>query len=391
MKTPHYIWQSENWRSFRFDANTLLQPLAVARKKQGRLLGIMEDLGFDDSLRASAVSLEEDAIQTAAIEGETLDREGVRSSIAKHLGLPQAGLRVADRAVDGLVQVLLDATRNYRPPLTAERLCGWHAALFPTGHSGLHKITVGAWRNSPMEVISGPFGKQKVHYEAPPPQALDDEMQAFFRWWAESCENMDGLIRAALAHFYFVTIHPFDDGNGRLARCLTDMVLAQDEKTGMRFYSLSTQIMHERDTYYEILERTQKGDGDVTEWLLWFLACFDRAVASAEKTLNKVLMKAKFWNLHSGTELNERQRKVLNKLLDAGPDGFEGNLTTRKYIGMTKASRSTAWREIDDMLQKGVLRALPGDGRNSAYKISWKIKELKRCEEVYFKSRTRSD
>ena len=371
MKTPHYIWQSENWPKFRFDADTLLQPLAVARKNQGRLLGVMEDLGFDDSLRASAVSLEEDAIQTAAIEGETLDREGVRSSIAKHLGLPQAGLRVADRAVDGLVQVLLDATRNYNPPLTVKRLCGWHAALFPTGHSGLHKITVGSWRNSPMEVVSGPFGKQKVHYEAPPPQVLDDEMRVFFHWWAGSSESMDGLIRAALAHFYFVTIHPFDDGNGRLARSLTDMALAQDEKIGMRFYSLSAQIMHERDTYYDILERTQKGDGDVTEWLLWFLGCFDRAVASAEKTLNKVLMKAKFWNLHNETDLNERQRKVLNKLLDAGPGGFEGNLTTRKYSGMTKASRSTAWREIDDMLQKGVLIALLGGGRSSAYEVAW--------------------
>lgn len=372
MKTPHYIWQQENWQDFYFDADKVLQPLAVARKNQGRLLGVMEDLGFDDSLRASAASLEEDAIQTAAIEGETLDREGVRSSIAKHLGLPQAGLRVADRAVDGLVQVLLDATRNYDTPLTAERLYGWHAALFPTGHSGLHKITVGAWRSSPMEVVSGPFGKQKVHYEAPPPGVLDDEMRSFFQWWTETRHNMDGLIRAALAHLYFVTIHPFDDGNGRLARCLADIALAQDEKTGMRFYSLSAQIMQERDAYYDILERTQKGDGDVTEWLLWFLGCFDRTVAAAEKTLNKVLMKAKFWNAHSETELNERQRKVLNKLLDAGPDGFEGSLTTRKYIGMTKASRSTAWREIDDMMQKGVLRALPGDGRNSAYEVNWK-------------------
>jgi Fic family protein len=371
MKTPHYIWQRESRPDFHFDADTLLQPLAAARKNQGRLLGVMEDLSFDDGLRASALSLEEDAIQTAAIEGETLDREGVRSSIARHLGLPQAGLRVADRAVDGLVQVLLDATRNYDPPLTAERLCGWHAALFPTGHSGLHKITVGAWRSSPMEVVSGPFGKQKVHYEAPPPERLDNEMRTFFHWWAASRGSMDGLLRAALAHFSFVTIHPFDDGNGRLARCLADMALAQDEKTGMRFYSLSAQIMHERDAYYETLEHTQKGDGDVTEWLLWFLGCFDRAVESAEKTLNKVLMKAKFWNFHSETELNKRQRKVLNKLLDAGPGGFEGNLTTRKYIGMAKTSRSTAWREIEDMLQKGVLRALPGDGRNSAYEVAW--------------------
>ena len=371
MKPPHYLWQNAHWQVLHFDAEHVLQPLARVRKIQGRLLGRVEDLGFDDSLRTSALLLEEDAIQTSAIEGETLDREGVRSSIAKHLGLPHAGLRSADRAVDGLIQILLDATRQYDTPLSRERLWGWHAALFPTGHSGFHKITVGAWRTSSMQVVSGPFGKQKVHYEAPHPDKLDAEMTLFFDWWAESLSRTDGIIRAALAHLYFVTIHPFDDGNGRLARCLADMALAQDEKTGMRFYSLSSQIMHERSGYYEILERTQQGDGDVTEWIIWMLECFERAITAAEITLANILLKSAFWKSHHETVLNERQKKVLNRLLDAGPDGFEGHLTTRKYIGITKVSRTTAWREIDDMLQKGTLRGLPGEGRNAAYEIAW--------------------
>lgn len=371
MQTPQYIWQRKGWRDFRFDSEQLLQPLASVRKVQGRLLGVIEDLGFDDSLRAYAASLEEDAIQTAAIEGETLDREGVRSSVAKHLGLSYAGLRPADRAVDGLVQILLDATRNYNIPLTAERLCDWHAALFPTGYSGMHKITVAAWRTSPMQVVSGPVHRQTVHYEAPPPERLGAEMTSFFDWWAKSLGTMDGIIRAALTHLYFVTIHPFDDGNGRLARCIADMALAQDEKTGMRFYSLSAQIMAERKSYYDILERTQKGRADTTEWLLWFFACLERAIGSAESVLANILLKTKFWRKHGDTPLNDRQRKVLNRLLDAGPGAFEGGLSTRKYMGMAKTSRSTAWREIEDLLQKGLLRQLSGGGRSTAYEIAW--------------------
>lgn len=373
MKAPQYIWHHDHWPNFYFDSEKLLQPLSALRKIQGRLLGTVEDLGFDDSLWATAVSSEEDAIQTAAIEGETLDREGVRSSIAKHLGLPHAGLRPADRAVDGLVQVLLDVTRNYSTPLTSARVCGWHAALFPSGHSGFHKITMGAWRTSPMHVVSGPFGKQKIHYEAPHPDKLDDEMALFFDWWGSNLADMDGIIRAALAHLYFVSVHPFDDGNGRLARCIADMALAQDEKTGMRFYSLSAQIMTELESYYEVLERTQKGTGDTTQWLLWFFGCLGRAIAATEKTLATILLKAKFWKLHSDVLLGERQRKVLNRLLDAGPDGFEGGLSTRKYMGMTKISRATAWREIEDLLQKKMLRALPGGGRSTAYEIAWEI------------------
>ncbi|MDL2286050.1 Fic family protein [Desulfococcaceae bacterium OttesenSCG-928-F15] len=371
MQTPQYIWQHAHWQNFHFDSAALLQPLASVRKAQGRLLGLIEDLRLDDSMRVQAVSLEEDVIQTAAIEGEALDRESVRSSIARHLGLPHAGLRPADRAADGLVQILLDATRNYTSPLTAERLYGWHAALFPTGYSGLHKITVAGWRTSPMQVVSGPVGKQTVHYEAPSPEMLDDEMRLFFHWWEKGLDSMDGIIRAALAHFYFVTIHPFDDGNGRLARCIADMALAQDEKTGMRFYSLSAQMMAERESYYEVLERTQKGSGDTTLWLLWFFGCLERAIIAAASTLNRVLFKAGFWKRHSDTPLSERQRKVLNRLLDAGPDGFEGGLSTRKYMGMAKTSRATAWREIEDLLKKGLLQPLPGGGRSTAYTIAW--------------------
>lgn len=365
----HYFWQSHEWPHFRWDADALLQPLAGLRTVQGRFLGVISDIGFDEGLRASAIAIEEDAVQTAAIEGETLDREGVRSSIALHLGLPDAGLRPADRATDGLVQVLLDATRHYAQPLTEDRLFGWHAALFPSGRSGFHKITVAAWRDTPMHVVSGPFGKQKVHYEAPPPQRIATDMAAYFAWWDESLGKLDGIIRSALAHLYFVTIHPFEDGNGRLARSLADIALAQDEGTGMRFYSLSAQIMSERKTYYNILQRTQKAGGDITEWLLWFFECLERAILDAQKTLGHILLKAKFWKQHGDIPLNERQKKALNRLLDIGPGGFEGGLTTRKYTAMTKTSRATAWREIEDLLQKGLLRLLPGGGRSTAYDI----------------------
>jgi len=366
-----YFWQSGQWPHYRWRADDLLGPLAELRKAQGRVLGLAANLGFDESLRASALALEEDAVQTAAIEGEKLDREKVRSSIALRLDLPQASLPPADRAVDGLVEVLLDATRRYDQALDEKRLCGWHAALFPTGRSGLQSVTVGAWRIADMRVVSGPFGKQKVHFEAPPPARLPGEMAAYFTWWEESREKMDGLIRAALAQLYFVTIHPFDDGNGRLARALSDLALAQDEGTGQRFYSLSAQIMKERQEYYRVLERTQKSDGDCTQWLLWFFGCLARAIEGTEQILAKVLMKARFWRKHAGAPLSERQIKVLNRLLDAGPDGFEGGLTTRKYMGLAKTSRATAWREIDDLLKRGLLTPRPGGGRSTAYDINW--------------------
>ena len=366
---PQYVWETSNWPDFRWNSESLLQPLADARKRQGRFLRAMEDIGFEDSLRTYAVAIEEDAIQTSAIEGENLDREKVRSSVAVHLGLSAAGLRKAGRVVDGLVEVLLDATHNYKMPLEKDRLCRWHAALFPAGRSGFQDIVAGEWRTVPIQVVSGAYGRRKVHYEAPPPERLEAEMASFFTWWKNSRKKTDGIIRAAAAHLRFVTIHPFDDGNGRLARTITDMALAQDEGLGRRYYSLSAQIMKERDAYYRMLEKTQKGDGDCTEWFLWFIGCFNRAVEEAETTLSTVLFKAAFWKRHAETMVNERQRKVLNKLLDAGNGKFDGGLSTRKYVGMTKTSRATAWREIEDMLRKKMIRALPGSGRSTAYEI----------------------
>jgi len=366
-----YVWETPAWPNVYWNPAALLQPLAAVRKRQGRFLRAMEELGFEDGLRAYAVAVEEDAVQTAAIEGKNLDREGVRSSIAAHLGLPAAGLRPADREVDGLVAVLLDATHNHAAALTRERLCGWHAALFPSGRSGFQAIVTGTWRNTPMQVVSGAYGKQRVHFEAPSPERLEVEMAAFFSWWEEGRGKLDGILRAALAHLYFVTIHPFADGNGRLARVITDMILAEDEGAGKRYYSLSAQIMRERDAYYGMLEKTQAGSGECTEWLLWFIDCFDRALTAAEVTVAVVLCKAAFWRRHAATVVNERQKKVLNRLLDAGKDGFAGGLSTRKYMGMTKTSRATAWREIGDLLRKKMLRPLPGGGRGTAYAIAW--------------------
>ncbi|ADK85951.1 filamentation induced by cAMP protein Fic [Desulfarculus baarsii DSM 2075] len=372
---PRYIWQLPQWPNPEWDARQLLRPLADCRRRQGALLAKLAGIGLEDSLRAQAQSLEEDVVQTAAIEGERLDREQVRSSVAVHLGLNQGGLRPADRATDGLVMVLLDATQNHAQPLTAERLCGWQAALFPSGYSGLSRIVTGAWREKPMQVVSGPLERHQVHFEAPPPGRLDAEMESFLSWWEESQATLDGIVRAGLAHLRFVTIHPFDDGNGRLARTLTDMALAQDENLPARYYSLSAQIMHQRNSYYDVLERTQKGDGDATEWLLWFLERVDRAMAVAERTIAKVLLKAEFWRRHTATTLSERQRKVVNRLLDAGPEdlggGFEGGLTNRKYLGMTKASRATAYRELADLVAKGILRPREGKGRGAAYDLVW--------------------
>jgi len=363
------FWECQDWPNFRWDSEILLKPLSDVRKGQYGFLRAIEELGFEDNLNAHAVALEEDAIQTAAIEGERLDRQGVRSSIANRLGIPVAGLRGADRRVDGLVEVLLDATHNYERPLDKERLCCWHTKLFPLGRSGLYDITMGAWRVTPMQVVSGAYGKQKTHFDAPPPERLDVEMNSFLDWLKESRANLDGVIRAALAHLRFVTIHPFDDGNGRLARAVADMALAQDENCDRRYYSLSSQFMKERSVYYNILEKTQKGNGDCTEWLLWFIKCLNSAIEEAEATLRDILFKAKFWKRHVETTVNERQRKVLNALLDAGAGKFEGGLTTRKYVSMTKTSRATAWREIEDMIRKKMIRPLPGSGRNTAYEI----------------------
>jgi Fic family protein len=314
----------------------------------------------------------EDGLTTSAIEGERLDVDAVRSSVARRLGLPTAGLPAPPRAVDGLIDVLLDATRQHDAPLTAERLFGWQAALFPTGYSGLHAIRVGALRgNEPMQVVSGGIGKEKVHFIAPPRKGLEAEVDRFLAWFNASPAGIDGLVRAGLAHLWFVTLHPFEDGNGRLARAITDMALSQDEHQPMRLFSLSAQIQREREGYYDILERTQRGGLDVTEWLVWYLTQVEAAATAAGQTVANTLAKARFWLGHQTTALNERQRKVLNRLLDAGPSGFEGGISTRKYMGLSKTSRATAYRELADLVEKGCLRRTGKGGRSSGYEIVW--------------------
>lgn len=368
-----YIWQFPTWPEFRWDSTVLLKLLGDCRFQQGSLLAQMRELGFEVQQQARAEVLIEEALKTSEIEGVRLDMRAVRSSVARRLGLPSAGMpEVNNSLADGVVEILLDATQNHGRKLIAGRLFGWHAALFPTGYSGIHKIRVAAWRDDrqgPMQVVSGPIGREKVHYQAPPADRLKDEMKRFFRWWHKSRNEMDGILRAGVAHLWFVAVHPFDDGNGRIARTLTDMALAQDENLATRCYSLSSQIMAERDAYYKILERTNKQDGDITEWLRWFLTSMSRAVLNSNRLLSSVMQKARFWKRHAQTDLNNRQRKALNRLLDAGPDGFEGGLSNRKYAGMTHVSRATAQRELADLVKKGILRQNPAGGRSASYSL----------------------
>lgn len=371
-KPRKYIWQRPEWPDFSYDNNRLTALLGKVRFSQGVLLGRMSELGFTLSEEARAEMLVSEAVKTSAVEGTVLNLDSVRSSVARHLGLPLAGLPPADRYVDGIVEVLLDATVNYNSILTAEKILGWQAALFPTGFSGIHRINVGKWRGKePMRVVSGHVGREKIHFEAPPREKIEREMKRFLAWWSKSIGAQDGLIRAGIAHLYFVTIHPFEDGNGRIARALTDMALAQDEKLEKRFYSLSTQIMAERNKYYDILESSQKGGLDITNWLTWFLQCTERAITSAEKIVSKVMAKSSFWKKNENAEINARQRKVINLLLDAGRGGFVGGLTTRKYVSIAKTSRVTAYREITDLLEKGLLKQNAGKGRSVSYEIDW--------------------
>lgn len=370
-----FVWELPSWPQFRWDDAALLKPLGNCRYQQGRLLTQMKELGLAVREHARAEVLIEEALKTSEIEGEKLDVQAVRSSVARRLGLPTAGLPFSsNRQADGVVEILLDATQGHDEEPTTARLFGWHAALFPTGYSGLHKINVASWRDDregPMRVISGPVGRETIHYQAPPAERIDAEMDKFLRWWKTSRGQWEGLLRAAVAHLWFVAIHPFDDGNGRIARTLTDMALAQDEDLPTRYYSLSSRIMVERESYYATLERTQKGDGDITGWLLWFLDCMSRAILGSNDLLTSIIRKARFWRLHAPTELNERQRKVLNRLLDAGPSGFEGGLTNRKYAGLTHVSRATAQRELADMVGKRILQPKPGGGRSASYDLLW--------------------
>lgn len=365
-----WIWDRDDWPAFRWDASRLAPALAAARLAQGKALGAARLLDPDLTLEAVAAILTEDGLTTSAIEGERLAADSVRSSVARHLGLPTAGLPVAPPAVDGLVEVLLDATRRYEAPLTRERLCSWQSALFPTGRSGLRAIRVGRLRGpQPMQVVSGRMGRERVHFEAPPRSRLEAELDRFLAWFEASRDTEEGLVRGGIAHLWFVTLHPFEDGNGRLARAVTDMALAQDEGQPMRVFSLSAQLLREREAYYAALESAQRGGLDVTGWLAFFLPQVEAAATAAETTIAATLAKARFWLRHQGTDMSPRQRKVLNRLLDAGPTGFEGGMNTRKYTSLAKTSRATAYRELADLVAKGCLRPTGKGGRSSAYEI----------------------
>jgi len=362
-----FIHERQDWPDFRWDRERLAEPLAAVRHQQGRVVGHMEALGFQLRQEAVLQTLTADVIETSEIEGEKLDAEQVRSSIARRLGMDAGALKPADRDVEGIVEMMLDATRHYDRPLTAERLCSWHAALFPTGRSGMTKIAVGKWRddiNGPMQVVSGPIGKERVHFEAPAAPRLEKEMRTFLDWFNATSET-DLVVRAGLAHLWFVTIHPFDDGNGRIARALADMLLARSERSAQRFYSMSAQIRRERAEYYEILEQTQRGSIDITPWMEWFLGCLGRAISGAQAILSGVLAKAAFWKNFQDLRTNERQRLVLNRMLD----GFDGNLTTSKYAKLAKCSQDTALRDILALVENGMLIRNKAGGRSTSYAL----------------------
>lgn len=362
-----FIYQQDNWPDFTWNSEELLKLLSEARNLQGRLIGKMESLGFELRNEALLDTLTLDVIKTSEIEGEFLNPDQVRSSIARRLGMEIAGSVDSDRNVDGVVEMMIDATRNCFEPLTTDRLFNWHAALFPTGRSVMFKITVADWRKDttgPMQVVSGAMGKEKVHFQAPDSSLVDNEMNLFLDWFNKDKE-MDLVIKAAIAHLWFVTIHPFDDGNGRIARALTDMLLARSDNSSQRFYSMSAQIRLERKQYYEILEKIQKGNLEITAWIKWFLNCLINALKSTDSVLTKVLSKADFWSNHSKTIINERQKKLLNKILD----GFEGKLTSSKWAKIAKCSKDTAIRDINDLMEKDVLQKESAGGRSTSYKL----------------------
>ena len=377
LKRPHnhrmnygeYIWQSPQWPEWQYDLAALPDPLSTVSQAQGLLLGRLADIGMILRDQASLLALTEDVVQTSAIEGDILNAVTVRSSVARRLGVDIGALAPADRHVDGVVDMVLDATSNAKAPLTIERLFGWHAALFPTGYSSISRIRVAAWRDDatgPMQVISGPIGREKIHYEAPPATRLPGEVARFLKWLNSDAPHEPALLRAGLGHLWFVTLHPFDDGNGRIARAICDLLLARADGSPQRFYSLSAQIQRERKAYYDILDRTQKGDLNVTVWLQWFLATLLKSVEQAHSTLDQVLFKAKFWQHAASVPMNECQIKVLNRLLD----GFEGKLTTSKWAALAKCSQDTALRDITELLQYRILKKSSAAGRSTSYVLS---------------------
>jgi len=370
-----WIHEHQNWRDLTWDAEALASKLIDIRHRQGRLLGRMEGLGFELKREASLTTLTNDIVKSSAIEGKNLSSEEVRSSIARRLGIDMAGLIPASRDVEGIVEMMLDATQMFSKPLTKERLFDWHAALFPTGRSGMHRITVGGWRTmdaGPMQVVSGPIGLEKVHFEAPSANRLESEMNAFLTWFDKQ-NDFDSVLKAGIAHLWFVTIHPFEDGNGRIARAIGDMALARADETPDRFYSLSSQIESERKDYYNQLEQQQRSSPEITGWLEWFLDCLGRAISSAETTLGNVLFKAQLWDKINQNPVNERQRLIINRMLE---NDFKGHMNTSKYAKLAKCSNDTALRDIQDLKVRGVFIQNPGGGRSTSYRLPDK-------EEIY--------
>jgi Fic family protein len=362
-----YIHEKGSWTDFTWDNQQVMIKLGEARNLQGRLFGKMEALGFDLQNEAVLNTLTLDVVKSSEIEGEFLEIEQVRSSIARRLGIDIAGSVETGRHVDGIVEMMLDATQRFDFPLTKERLFGWHSVLFPSGYSHIYKITVADWRKDtagPMQVVSGPMGRERVHFQAPSSERIEAEIAKFLSWF-ENDHELDLVLKAAIAHFWFVTIHPFDDGNGRITRAITDMILARSDKSIQRFYSMSAQIRIERKQYYEKLEKSQKGTSDITEWILWFLQCLINAIESTEETLALILYKAEFWKIHATSVLNNRQRKIINRLLD----GFDGKLTTTKWGKMNKCSQDTALRDIQDLIKKDILQKEASGGRSSNYEL----------------------
>ena len=366
--TKMYIHQLSKWPKFTWDNDTLAELLANVRHRQGRLLGKMEGLRFSLQEEATLQTLTQDVVKSSEIEGEILNPDQVRSSIARRLGMDVAGLVPSDRNIDGVVEMMLDATQKYTEALTDDRLFGWHAALFPTGRSGMTKIVVGAWRDNskddPMQVISGFMGRAKVHYQAPDSEILNKEMQKFITWF-NTTMNVDPVLKAGIAHLWFVTIHPFEDGNGRITRAITDMQLARADGNAQRFYSMSAQIQAERSTYYDILEKTQKDSLYITEWLVWFLSCFERALSNTDETLAVVMRKAKLWENSATNNLNDRQKYMLNKLFE----GFFGKLNSSKWAKIAKCSQDTATRDLQDLVERGILIKESAGGRSTSYAL----------------------
>lgn len=364
-KIAMYLHQRDNWWDFRYDSSAIINRLAAVRAKQGMLLGKMNSLGFPLQDEAVLTSMALEVIKSSEIEGEILNLNQVRSSLAKRLGFDISTSVPVSRYIEGVVEMMLDATQHYAVPMTDERLFGWHNVLFPSGISGLYKIEVGRYRSGEMQVVSGAMGREIVHYEAPAPERVPEEMARFIAWLNENNASLDPVLKAGIAHLWFVSIHPFDDGNGRITRAITEMLLCRADGSGKRFYSMSYQISLEKNKYYDVLEKTQKGNGDITEWLLWFLDCLDKAIESTTETLSSVLSKARFWDVHKEDRFNERQMKIVNMLFD----DFFGKLTTSKWAKIAKCSSDTALNDINDLISKGVLKKNEEGGRSTNYSI----------------------